>query len=106
MASRATISFLRSLHQKKFRLQENTFLVEGPRLVEEALNSEYTVMKIFSTAQWLAPSVGNLPETEILTQKELEQVSTLHTPNKVLAVVTIPDLKPLIKSPSEGLHLM
>lgn len=106
MASRATISFLRSLHQKKFRQQENAFLVEGPRLVEEALNSKYQVQKIFSTAQWLAPTGLLLPETETLTQKELEQVSALHTPNKVIAVVGIPDHKPLTEVPSSGLHLM
>jgi RNA methyltransferase, TrmH family len=106
MASRATISFLRALHQKKFRLQENAFLAEGPRLVEEVLRSKYSVQKIFSTAQWLAPEDINLPENEFLTQKELEQVSALHTPNKVLAVVTIPEQKPLTVIPSSGLHLM
>src|SRR5436190_23849107 len=105
MASRATISFIRSLHQKKFRLEEKSFLVEGPKLVEELIRSGYTVRKIFSTPQWLAPPGTDSGLVEAISEKELEQVSALHTPNKVIAVASIPDTKPLSTLPDKGLHL-
>lgn len=106
MASRATISFLRSLHQKKFRQEEASFLVEGPKLVEELLASGFKINRIFSTSQWSAPGGTDLSLIEEISQKELEQVSTLHTPNKVLAVAAIPDSTPVSLMPSSGLHLM
>lgn len=106
MASKATLSFIRSLHQKKFRLEEKAFLVEGPKMVEELLRSQFPVKKIFSTAQWLAPRGTDASLLEEITERELEQVSTLHTPNKVIAVAGIPEQKPLTELPLTGLHLM
>lgn len=106
MASKASISFLRSLHQKKYRVEENAFLVEGPKLVDELIHSGYRIKKIFATPQWSVPSHLGATLLEEISQKELEQVSVLHTPNKVIAVAEIPDQKPLINLPDKGLHLI
>jgi TrmH family RNA methyltransferase len=106
MASRATISYLRSLHQKKYRLEENAFIVEGPKLVAELIHSRFKVQRIFSTPQWLAPAGLDAGIIEEISPKELEQVSALHTPNRVLAVAEIPPQAPLTTLPASGLHLM
>ncbi len=105
MASRSTISFIRSLHQKKFRLEEGCFLVEGPKLVAEVLHSDFVVQKIYATPEWESVGMNLSVEVELLTEKEIGQVSTLQTPNKVIAVVQIPaHQQPL--SPASGLHIM
>jgi TrmH family RNA methyltransferase len=106
MASRATISYLRSLHQKKFRLEENAFIVEGPKLVAELIHSRFRVKRIFFTPHWLAPAGLDSGILEEISPKELEQVSALHTPNKVLAVAEIPEQLPLATLPVSGLNLM
>ena len=105
MASRSTISFLRSLQQKKFRAEEGCFVVEGPKLVTEVLQSDFTVLKLYATAAWDISSLKAEIEMELLTEKEIGQVSNLQTPNKVIAVVKTPaQHQPVI--PQSGLHLM
>jgi TrmH family RNA methyltransferase len=105
MASKSTISFLRSLQQKKFRNEEGLFVVEGPKMVSEVIKSSFIVKSIFATQEWTPDPKLNVP-LETITQAEMEKVSGLQTPNKVIAVVEMPDLtKPILKH-EPGLHLL
>lgn len=105
MASRSTISFVRSLQQRKFRQQEACFIVEGPKLLLELLNSSYAIQHIYALSGWEIPLLAKEYPIEIISEKELEQISALQTPNKVLAVVKIPEAHQFI-APTEGLHLL
>ena len=49
MLSSARIKQLKSLHQKKFRRQENRFLLEGHRLIDQALSANADIEKIWMT---------------------------------------------------------
>lgn len=105
MASKATISFIRSLQQKKFRLKEKAFVVEGPKLVNELFRSGYKVLNVYALASWVAePHIT--ATIEVVSEKEMEQMSALQTPNKVLAVVAIPDDTHQFTVPTSGLHLL
>ena len=75
-----------SLKQKKFRTTFNSFVIEGVKMVEELLLSEYEVEAFYATADW----IENNPKVNCVkvSEKELGQISSLKTPNKVLAVVT------------------
>jgi len=46
MLSKADIKFIHSLSQKKFRDEEGLFIVEGEKLVSEALKSEFEVERV------------------------------------------------------------
>lgn len=73
------------LKQKKFRTTFNSFIIEGVKMIEELLLSDYEVETIYATADW---SDDNLEiDCVIVSEKELGQISSLKTPNKVLAVV-------------------
>tara|TARA_B100000900_G_scaffold362088_1_gene335154 strand:- start:111 stop:824 length:714 start_codon:yes stop_codon:yes gene_type:complete len=85
MLSRNQIKFIKSLKQKKFRLQQQLFVVEGEKLVNEFLNSDWEIEQIYATKEWQGE--GGAVE---ITTKELERISFLKTPNKVLAIVKIP----------------
>ena len=76
MLSRNQIKFIQSLKQKKFRLQYQLFVVEGEKLVNEFLNSDWEIEQIYATKEWEGESVE-------VTNKELERISSLKTPNKV-----------------------
>lgn len=104
MASRNTISFLRSLQQKKFRMEAHRFVVEGPKMVKEALSSNFRVEAIFTTVD---PDFDVPSEVEIeqLTHKELEQVSTFHTPHKMLALLEIPNSQSIVV-PETGISIL
>jgi len=83
MLSRNQIKFIKSLKQKKFRLQQQLFVVEGEKLVNEFLNSDWEIEQIYATKEWEGEAVE-------ITTKELERISFLKTPNKVLAIVKMP----------------
>lgn len=74
-----------SLKQKKFRTAHQSFVVEGVKMVEELLLADYVIESIYATSNWMDEN----PEvvcTEV-SEKELGQLSSLKTPNQVLAVV-------------------
>lgn len=78
---------VKSLAQKKFRSQYQCFVVEGVKLVEEALNSDFLVDDVFAVPRWIE-SNSNVGAIEV-SEKELKSLSSLKTPNDVLAVVRI-----------------
>ncbi len=93
MLSKAQISLINSLQQKKFRTQHSLFIVEGIKSVLEFVNSSYKIQKIFSTAQAAAKLV-NLPQNiklEEVTEAELNKITCLKNPQGALALVEIPN---------------
>jgi len=99
MLSKREISFLKSLHQKKYRQEHRLFIAEGSKVVEELLRSGLPVRQVFVTGEaeyshpaWLKEI---MPPTEVvhITSKELRQISALTTPHEMLAVAAIPDRK-------------
>ena len=89
MLSRNQIKFIKSLKQKKFRLQHQLFVVEGEKIVNDFLNSDWKIEQIYATKEW----EGDAVEVSI---KELERISSLKTPNKVLAIIKMPQRKSVI----------
>ncbi len=85
MLSISQKKYVNSLQQKKFRTQYSTFVVEGLKIVNELLKSDYEVETIFATSSWLKNNSSK--EAIHVTEKELSQLSSLKTPNEVLAVV-------------------
>ena len=89
MLSRNQIKFIQSLKQKKFRLQHQLFVVEGEKIVNEFLNSDWEIKQIYATKEWKGDAVK-------VSNKELERISFLKKPNKVLAIIKIPQRKSII----------
>ena len=96
MLTQNQIKQIKALHQKKFRIENQQFIAEGPRLVEELLGSKFTFDGIYGKKEWIAEHSDrlqnkNIPFTEI-NEKDLERISALATPNNVIAVLNIPEL--------------
>ncbi len=90
MISKNEVKYIQSLHNKKERLATGLFLVEGSKLVAEVLQSAFVVQKVYATDQWLQQYESlNVPVCSI-TDDELHKISTLRTPNQVLALVQMP----------------
>ncbi|UKN02871.1 RNA methyltransferase [Paracrocinitomix mangrovi] len=90
--SKNEIKLLKSLQQKKFRNSEQTFVVEGIKMVNELLKSEkQEITAIYHTAEYET----NHPKARLISKGELERISGLKSPNAVLATVKIPDEKQL-----------
>lgn len=77
--------FVKSLAQKKFRTEHNCFVVEGVKLVDELLQSDFEVISLYAISDWIEknPSV----EATQVSSKDLAIMSSFKTANEVLAVV-------------------
>lgn len=84
MLSKNELKYIQSLCHKKQRTAERLFIVEGVKLVQELISAGYPIRNIYATDQWATPA-GNYDVTRI-SEQELEKISTLQTPNQVLAI--------------------
>jgi TrmH family RNA methyltransferase len=111
MLSKANIKYLVSLQQKKIRLKEKAFLVEGEKIAEEVFRQDtFNVHSIYATQAWIdknstLASKYNATLTAI-NQVELKKVSSLKTPNQILIVLNLPNYTPLEENIQESLHLV
>jgi len=81
--SKNEIKLIRSLQQKKFRMQEQLFVVEGRKAVEEALGFESLVVKAFTTDEDFSIKF-RIP---LIHERDMEQISSLTQPPGYLAVL-------------------
>ncbi|MCP4551937.1 MAG: RNA methyltransferase [Bacteroidetes bacterium] len=93
MITKNQIKHIRSLQQLKFRKAFNEFVVEGEKIVKEIIDSKYRVSTLFALEEWINENQQSLTLADILYEKvspkELARISSLKSPNKVLAVVKI-----------------
>ena len=86
--SKNTLKLITSLSQKKYRSKHGLFIAEGVKVVNELLNSSFTVKELYTTDTTLFIN-ENFPITEI-SDIELKKISNLKNPNKVLGLFEIP----------------
>ncbi len=82
---------LRSLHRKKERYSNNLFLIEGVKPVLEAVKSNFTIKNVY-LSDHLSEHVKNeifmlysSNNINIIRESELRQISTMKTPEGVVA---------------------
>ncbi len=93
MLSKNKIKFIQSLNRKKVRDQEQLFLVEGNKMVLEAIRSEYQVELVCATESFseeFQAEEKNITELAECTEAELKKASLLQNPQQALAVVKMP----------------
>ena len=81
--SKNEIKLIRSLQQKKFRMQEQLFVVEGRKAVEEALGFESSVVKAFTSDEDFSIKF----QVPLIHARDMEQISSLTQPPGYLAVL-------------------
>lgn len=90
MLVKQKIKDIQSLGQKKHRDATGAFIAEGPKLAAELLQAApSSIREIYALADWISEN-KHLPEhisVSEITEQELEKISQLATPNKVLLVL-------------------
>lgn len=81
--TKADISRLRSLQDKKHREALGLFVVEGEKVVGELLAAKFPFVELYATEAWAAPA--NQAFT-LASSAEMERISHYPTPSSVLAV--------------------
>ncbi|MBP3202138.1 MAG: RNA methyltransferase [Bacteroidales bacterium] len=87
----AEIKFIKSLSQKKFRDESGLFVVEGEKLVEEALRSSFQVEAVYRRSE--------------IGEAAMARISGLSSPSPALALVHKPADLSRSDVPSKGLFL-
>ncbi len=100
MLSKAQNKYIRSLSHQKYRNEHKVFLAEGAKIAEEWLRTDEPIQFIIATAPWADTHLALIAkhpdaQVHIVTDAELETLSSLPTPNQVLLVVSRPDQQPL-----------
>ncbi len=92
MLSKTIVKYIQSLAHKKVRDEHGVFIAEGPKVVDEFLLAKNFSCKIICGLQsWMyenATLLKNISAEEkiVITDFELQKISLLKAPNKVLAV--------------------
>src|SRR5574344_211500 len=107
MITKAQIKQISSYKINKYRNVDNVFVVEGEKMVSQAMSSNYDIINICATKQWIDNqdfnSINQYNLIEV-SEDELKRISSLTTPNNVLAVLKQKNITEII--PNNNLILM
>lgn len=97
MISKAAIRYVKSLQDKKQRQEYSQFIVEGEKSITELLKSRFNVVAIYALQEWLDTVTIDFKgvKVEDVSYEELKQISSHQSPQKVLAIVDMPEPLPL-----------
>ena len=113
MLSQSQIKRLKSLHQKKYRQKEEKILLEGHRLIQQALIAEADIKKVWMTEVYAESISGKelkqmLANKDILiktaSEKSIERVCDSQNPQGVIAVISLPEYEPMQNIPRHALY--
>lgn len=93
MLSKNKIKLIQSLNHKKYRDELGIFLVEGNKMVEEALRSGFSIQLLACTSEYafLHPEISSRSDEVMITDKDLiQKASLLQNPQDALAIVVKP----------------
>lgn len=84
------IKTIQSLHKKKFRKELNCFIIEGRKIIEQALENQperiQQVYALESEQNWLTETALSVT---YISARELEKITVLQHPQGVLAICTM-----------------
>jgi RNA methyltransferase, TrmH family len=105
MLSKNQIKYINSLKIKKYRLQHESFIVEGTKSVLELLASDYTVEFVVATDDFLQKygSISSRPTVNWIatTPADLDRVGTFQSNDACLAVAKTKENAFLCAQPGE-----
>jgi TrmH family RNA methyltransferase len=107
MISNKQVKLITSLQVKKYRHEYNKFLAEGEKIADVILKSSYKIDAVYATKEWLSnhKPKNNIQYIEV-SEKELEKLSGLKTPQNVIVVADIPELEFYAHSLKNNLSLV
>ena len=99
--TKAEIQLVRSLADKRGRMEQGLFVAEGEKLISEIRSSHLKIRKIYSLE-----GIFEGEDVEIVTRKDMDRLSLLKSASACLAVVEIPRHKLKIGEITHDLSLV
>lgn len=95
MLTAARIKLIKSLKNKSVRLSEGLFVAEGVKVVVDLINNNFDIVNLYAEDNFLkshAVLLNNTPfKSFSINKTQLERISHLSSPNKVLAICRLPN---------------
>lgn len=88
--SKNQLKLITSLRQKKYRVKYKLFIVEGTKVVNELLNSKFELEHLYCVNDFSFEKIEN--KTQV-SDNELKKISSLKSPNNVLAIFKIQEFR-------------
>lgn len=88
MISKNQAKIVKSLGQKKFRLEHGVFVAEGDKVLAELHAANWKVKMLFTTR---AEDLRRYPSAQLISEREMAGISQLSTPPGILAVGELPE---------------
>jgi RNA methyltransferase, TrmH family len=105
MITKNQIKYINSLQQKKFRVENQSFIVEGAKSVLELLRSDFETELLFFTDEFFEQHQNLLHafhiQAVIVNQDDLEKAGSFTTNNAALAVVKTKENEELLVEENE-----
>jgi RNA methyltransferase, TrmH family len=105
MITKNQIKYINSLQQKKFRVENQSFVVEGAKSVLELLRSDFETELIFVTDEFFEQHENLLQafhiQAIIVNQSDLEKAGSFTSNNAALAVVKTKENEELLVEENE-----
>src|SRR5580704_8999645 len=101
MLVKSKVKYIQSLGQKKFREEEQVFIAEGPKIINELLAAKnIPLVSLFALQAWIDSNQAVINDleggrVELIEGHDLQRVSFLSTPNQVLGVFRKPVFSPM-----------
>lgn len=86
MPSGSTQKLIRKLRLKKHRWAQELFVAEGPKVVKDLIDQGLEPLHLLASTDF--------PQAELISEKDLAQISSLQTANQVIGVFPFPKLPP------------
>lgn len=90
MITKNTVKSVAALRQQKYRREQQLFVVEGRKMVNELIESTFEIISLFATEKYCAENEIHSDKVEIATEIQMEQMSGQDTAPGILAVVRQP----------------
>ena len=94
MLTKKEIAYIKKLQtSSRFRKAEKKFVAETPKVISSLLHSNVKIERIYATETWKESFLHNskIP-VKVVSEKDLKRISSLTTPNQVLAIAQIPEV--------------
>ena len=87
MISKNELKYIQSFAHKKHWAEESVFIVEGPKLIEELLETDWEIERVYAVQEWADQFAGPISNFTLLEAHELDRMSLLQQANQVIALV-------------------
>ncbi|MBA64501.1 MAG: hypothetical protein CMG55_01735 [Candidatus Marinimicrobia bacterium] len=108
----AQFSILQSLKFVKYRKRYNKFLIEGKRLIQSALNSNFDIGPLYCSdtfknenSEWIKTNLNDKKKLIIIKNKQLLNISNTKSPSGIISSCSIPKEKNLHLKQKKWLYL-